>query len=109
MESGAAGLLRAHQRLFIMLDILHKGSGTTVSVSDEELLSAVGEIGAAEGHFPVPEGAACLPALKRLLQQGAVKHDDRVVCLAYAARANVIRAAFTHYCKMRDNDEVARG
>ena len=50
-----------------------------MSVSDEELLAAVGEIGAAEGIFPAPEGAACLPALKRLLQQGAVKHDDRVV------------------------------
>lgn len=65
MESGAAGLPRAHQRLFIMLDILH--------------MPAVGEISAAEGIFPAPEGAACLPALKRLLQQGAVKHDDRVV------------------------------
>lgn len=64
---------------FLMLDILRKSGGTAVSVSDKELLAAVGEIGAAEGLFPAPEGAACLPALKRLLQQGAVKHDDRVV------------------------------
>ena len=64
---------------FLMLDILRKSGGTAVSVSDEELLAAVGEIGAAEGLFPAPEGAACLPALKRLLQRGAVKHDDRVV------------------------------
>ena len=64
---------------FLMLDILRKSGGTAVSVSDEELLAAVGEIGSAEGIFPAPEGAACLPALKRLLQQGAVKHDERVV------------------------------
>ena len=64
---------------FLMLDILRKSGGTAVSVSDEELLSAVGEIGAAEGLFPAPEGAACLPALKRLLQQGAVKPDESVV------------------------------
>jgi len=64
---------------FIMLDILRKSGGTAVSVSDEELLAAVGEIGSTEGIFPAPEGAACLPALKRLLQQGEVKQDDLVV------------------------------
>ena len=64
---------------FIMLDILRKSGGTAVSVSDEELLAAVGEIGSAEGIFPAPEGAACLPALKRLLQRGEVKHDESVV------------------------------
>ena len=64
---------------FIMLDILRKSGGTAVSVSDEELLAAVGEIGSAEGIFPAPEGAACLPALKRLLQRGEVKPDESVV------------------------------
>ena len=64
---------------FIMLDILRKSGGTAVSVSDEELLAAVGEIGSAEGIFPAPEGAACLPALRRLLQRGEVKHDESVV------------------------------
>ena len=56
---------------FLMLDILRKSGGTAVSVNDEELLAAVGEIGTTEGLFPAPEGAACLPALKRLLQRGA--------------------------------------
>ncbi len=64
---------------FIMLDILRKSGGTAVSVSDEELLAAVGEIGSTEGIFPAPEGAACLPALKRLLQRGEVKPDESVV------------------------------
>ena len=64
---------------FIMLDILRKSGGTAVSASDEELLAAVGEIGSAEGIFPAPEGAACLPALKRLLQRGEVKPDESVV------------------------------
>lgn len=64
---------------FIMLDILRKSSGTAVSVSDSELLSAVHEIGSAEGLFPAPEGAACLPALKGLLEHGEVDRDERVV------------------------------
>ena len=64
---------------FIMLDILRKSGGTAVSVSDRELLSAGHEIGSAEGLFPAPEGAACLPALKTLLERGEVNKDERVV------------------------------
>ena len=64
---------------FIMLDILRKSGGTAVSVTDDELIAAVKEIGSAEGIFAAPEGAACLPALKRLLADGDVRMDDRVV------------------------------
>jgi threonine synthase len=64
---------------FIMLDILRKSGGTAVSVTDEELLAAVKEIGSAEGIFAAPEGAACVPALKQLLARADVGRDDRVV------------------------------
>jgi len=64
---------------FLMLDILRRSGGTAVSVSDAALTAAVQEIGAAEGIFAAPEGAACLPALKKLLERGAVRADERVV------------------------------
>ncbi|HJQ25747.1 MAG TPA: threonine synthase [Blastocatellia bacterium] len=64
---------------FIMLDILRQSGGTAVSVTDAELLAAVSEIGAAEGIFAAPEGAACLPALKKLIADGAVDPNERVV------------------------------
>jgi threonine synthase len=64
---------------FIMLDVLRKSGGTAIAVSDEELLQAVSELAALEGLFAAPEGAACLPALKRLHDQGAVTPDDRIV------------------------------
>ena len=64
---------------FIMLDILRKSGGTAVSVTDEELLAAVKEIGSAEGMFVAPEGAACLPALRKLIDNGAVSLNERVV------------------------------
>src|SRR5438477_2182474 len=64
---------------FLILDALRSSGGTAVAVSDEELLAAVGEIGAAEGLFVAPEGAACLPALRELIGRGEVKPDDRVV------------------------------
>jgi threonine synthase len=64
---------------FLILDALRASKGAAVAVSDEELLAAVGEIGAAEGLFVAPEGAACLPALRKLMEQGEVKADERVV------------------------------
>ena len=68
-----------HNGDFIMLDILRKSGGTAVSVTDDELLAAVKEIGSAEGIFAAPEGAACLPALKELLARGDVNPGERVV------------------------------
>jgi len=50
-----------------------------VSVTDDELIAATGEIGAAEGIFCAPEGAACLPALRKLIDRGEVKPEERVV------------------------------
>src|SRR6185436_19621210 len=64
---------------FIMLDILRKSGGTAVSVTDEELIAAVKEIGSAEGIFAAPEGAACLPALKLLIERDEVDKEERVV------------------------------
>jgi threonine synthase len=64
---------------FIMLDILRKSGGAAVSVTDDELLRAVKDFGSKEGIFAAPEGAACLPALKRLLAEGEVNASETVV------------------------------
>lgn len=64
---------------FMILDAIRASGGTAIAVSDEELLAAVREIGASEGLFCAPEGAACLPALRKLLERGEVKPDERVV------------------------------
>jgi threonine synthase len=64
---------------FLILDALRASKGAAVAVSDAELLAAVGEIGAAEGLFVAPEGAACVPALRKLIERGEVQSDERVV------------------------------
>src|SRR5512141_289821 len=64
---------------FLILDALRASGGTAVAVTDEELIDATKEIGSAEGIFCAPEGAACLPALRKLLNDGPVKSDERVV------------------------------
>jgi len=64
---------------FLILDALRASGGTTVAVSDEELIEAVRDIGAVEGVFCAPEGAACLPALRKLVESGEVNKHERVV------------------------------
>lgn len=64
---------------FLILDALRQSGGTAVAVTDEELIAATREIGAAEGIFCAPEGAACLPALRVLVEDGFIDPGDRVV------------------------------
>lgn len=64
---------------FIMLDILRKSGGGAVTVDDEEMIGATREVGAAEGLFVAPEGAACFVALRKLLAAGTIGGDERVV------------------------------
>jgi threonine synthase len=77
---------------FIMLDILRKSGGGAVAVSDAELVAATREIGAAEGIFCAPEGAACLPVLQRLIADGSVSADDRVVIFNTGAGVKYLEA-----------------
>ena len=64
---------------FLILDAIRASGGTAVSVTDAELVAAVGEIGAATGIFTAPEGAACLPALRKLIADNAVVEGETVV------------------------------
>src|SRR5579872_2863162 len=63
----------------LMLDAVRKSGGTAVAVSDEELLDASLELGADEGIFAAPEGGACVAALKKLLANGFLKPEERIV------------------------------
>ncbi len=64
---------------FLILDAIRASGGTAISVNDAELVAAVGEIGLATGIFTAPEGAACLPALRKLIDQDLVKEGESVV------------------------------
>lgn len=64
---------------FLMLDILRRSGGAAIAVSDEEIMAAINEIASLEGILTAPEGAACLPALRRLIAQRQVNPDDTIV------------------------------
>jgi len=77
---------------FLILDAIRASGGTALAVTDEELIAATREIGSAEGIFCAPEGAACLPALRKLLAAGEVKCDERVVLFNTGAGVKYLEA-----------------
>ncbi len=77
---------------FLILDALRKSNGTAVAVTDEELIAAVKEIGASEGVFCAPEGAACLPALRKMIEQNLVEENESVVIFNTGAGVKYLEA-----------------
>jgi threonine synthase len=63
----------------IILDILSESGGTAVAASDHEIMSALHHWAAVEGIFAAPEGAASLAAYRKLLANGFLKAEDKVV------------------------------
>jgi threonine synthase len=64
---------------FLMLDALHASRGGAVAVTDDAMIACTREVGALEGVFVAPEGAACYAALKTLLAAGTVRPEESVV------------------------------
>ena len=77
---------------FLIIDALRESGGTAVAVTDQELVAATKEIGAAEGIFCAPEGAACLPALRKLIDRGLIKTDERIVLFNTGAGVKYLEA-----------------
>jgi threonine synthase len=66
---------------FLVLGILRETQGRAVAVSNEEALAVVEEVMQADGLFICPEAATAVAALKRLVQEGAVDGEQRVVVI----------------------------
>jgi threonine synthase len=64
---------------FLVLDAVRASGGAAVAVTDAELIEAGVQLASEEGIFAAPEGAACIPALEKLLANGLLKRSDRIV------------------------------
>jgi threonine synthase len=64
---------------FLILDAIRESGGTAIAVTDDELLDGARELARTTGIFASPEGGACVPALRKLLERGDVKADEKIV------------------------------
>jgi threonine synthase len=63
----------------MILDSIRESCGTAVAVNDQAIGEAQKQLGAAEGIFACPEGAATLAALHELKRRGWVQPDERII------------------------------
>jgi threonine synthase len=61
--------------------VLRETNGSAIAVSEEDIIKGVKEIASTEGMLVAPEGAALLPALKRLLKEEIVKPEETILLL----------------------------
>ena len=64
---------------FLILKILRESNGGAIAVDDGEMIRVAREVGANEGLFICPEGAACFAALKMFRLAGKIASNERVV------------------------------
>lgn len=65
----------------LIQNVLLESKGTALAVSDIEIKSAMEEIASSEGLLVCPEGAALLPAMKKLLLNGEVNRNETILLL----------------------------
>lgn len=63
----------------LILKAVEESGGTAVSVSDEAIMQFSKELGAEEGIFACPEGAATVAGAKKLFDQGELSSDEEVL------------------------------
>jgi threonine synthase len=66
---------------FLALQALQESGGMAITVSDEEILSAVPELARGSSVFAEPSGAAVYAGLKKLAARGGVKKDETVAII----------------------------
>ncbi len=63
----------------LIMSALYESDGMAVAVSEDEIRAARSQLAQKEGIFAAPEGAATLAGLQKLVEDGWVKPDERVV------------------------------
>jgi threonine synthase len=68
-----------------------------VAVSDDEMIAAGVELASDEGIFAAPEGGACVAALRKLLESGFLKADERMVIYNTGSGLKYLEAYSTRF------------
>ena len=64
---------------FLIIRAVNESNGFSISVTDEEIISARDEVSKKEGTLLCPEGAATFAAFKKSLNSGTISRDESVV------------------------------
>ncbi len=65
----------------MMLQVLQESEGTTIGITEDEMITGLQELGKSEGLFVAPEGAAVWMAAQKLLAAGWISKDEKILLL----------------------------
>jgi threonine synthase len=65
----------------LMLQTLQESGGTAISITENEMITGLKELGASEGLFVAPEGAAVWMATRKLVDAGSISEDEKILLL----------------------------
>lgn len=82
---------------FLILRAVRESGGCAIAVTDEEMLDAGIELASTEGMFAAPEGAACVAALRKLLDSGFLQPEEKIVIYNTGAGLKYLEAYSTRF------------
>jgi threonine synthase len=94
---------------FLILKAVRESGGTAIAVSDAELLDAGIQLASEEGLFVAPEGAACVSALEKLLADGTLKRDEKIVIYNTGAGLKYLEAYSTRFPRQASSEQDKLG
>lgn len=84
---------------YLILGAVRESGGTAVTVTDAEIVDAVALLAERTGIFAAPEGGATLAGLKKLVSQGKIHREERVLLMNTGAATkylDVLRPRFAN-------------
>lgn len=81
----------------LTLRAVRESGGTALAVSDRDTIDAGIRLSSEEGMFAAPEGAACIAAAQRLIAEGFLKADDRIVIYNTGSGLKYLEAYSTRF------------
>ena len=94
---------------FLVLEAVRESGGCAVAVTDEELLASGTHLASDEGMFAAPEGAACVAALGKLIDNGFLKPEERVVIYNTGSGLKYLEAYSTRFPRVGGGEQDKLG
>jgi threonine synthase len=85
---------------FLVLRAVRESGGTAIAVADTEIIDAGIQLATEAGIFISPEGAACIVGAERLLRDGFLKRDDKIVIYNTGSGLKYLEAYSTRFARM---------
>ncbi len=94
---------------FLILQAVRKSGGTCVAVSDRDSLEMGAAASRLDGVFPAPEGGACFAAVRKLLANGFLKSDERILIYNTGTGLKYLEAYSTLYPRTAASEAAKLG